>query len=101
MNPAEKPNTGVVDTTSTNPDEVENLKNIRNTRPGDEVTVGRETVGQGRPTTQPTKNEESLPPTAVPVDRNFERTGEFYDPMKDEALVAKKRAADNGSKKTV
>jgi len=82
------------------PQDAEKLNNIRNTQPAAEDTIGRDTVGQGQPTAQKVNQEESLPPSAVPVEKNFAKTGEFFDPMKSERAIVGKDSANNGAEKT-
>ena len=81
------------------PRDAEKLKNLRNTQPVPEDNIGRDTVGQGQPNAQKVKQQESLPATNVPVEKNFSKTGEFYDPMKDERALAKKDAGARGGNK--
>jgi hypothetical protein len=81
------------------PADTEKLKNIRNTKPGDEDTVGKDTVGQGQPTQQKVRQEPSLPPVSVPVEKNFENIDEFYDPLETERAQADRDSQDRGSAK--
>lgn len=82
------------------PHDAEKLTNIRQTQPGEEHRVGRDSTGQGQPGFQKVKQEESLPATAVPVEKNFTKTGEFVDPLASERIVADKNAASRGAAKT-
>ena len=72
--------TGLIDPIE--PQDADKLNDIRNSRPGQEVHLGKETVGQGAPVAQSTNQHGSLPATAVPVEKNFTKTGEFYNPNK-------------------
>lgn len=63
-------------------------------------TVGPDTVGVGQPTAQPVNQGQSLPATALPVDKKFEgTTKQFYDPNAGEVATNKKNKAKRGGKK--
>jgi hypothetical protein len=89
---------GVINPVS--PEDTEKLKNIRNTQPSQEEHIGRDTTGQGQPDFQKINQEQSLPQTSVPVEKNFTKAGEFYDPMEIERLNTDKDSAERGAQKT-
>lgn len=66
--------------------------------PAPENTVGKDTTGVGQPSLQPVNQGQSLPQSAVPVDKKFEKD-QFHDPMKTEAGIAEKDRANRGGEK--
>lgn len=62
--------------------------------------IGPDTTGVGQPTAQPVKQGQSLPPTAIPVEKKFEgKSDQFYDPMDTERAINKKERAARGGEK--
>ena len=69
--------------------------------PEPETHTGSDTVGVGQPTLQPVSQGQSLPQSALPVDKKFEgKSDQFYNPMDSERAVNKKERSNNGAKKT-
>lgn len=65
------------------------------------TNIGPDTTGVGQPSSQPLNQGQSLPPSAVPVEKNFEgQANQFYDPAGTERAVNKKDRADRGGQKT-
>lgn len=63
--------------------------------------TGPDTTGVGQPSAQPVHQGQSLPPSAVPVEKSFEgRANQFYDPAETERAIGKKDRADRGGQKT-
>lgn len=76
-------------------------RDIQKVSPEIPTNIGPDTTGVGQPTAQVVNQGQSLPPTAIPVERVFEGgNAKFYDPMQSEREVAKKEQANRGAKKT-
>ena len=62
--------------------------------------IGPDTTGVGQPLAQPVNQGQSLPATAVPVEKKFEGTAEqFYDPQEAERAATDSTVAKSGGKK--
>jgi hypothetical protein len=66
---------------------------------GADATIGSDTTGVGAPTLQPINQGQSLPQSAITVERKFEKA-RFYDPRKTEALIREKEQLQDGAEKT-
>lgn len=71
---------------------------INTSPPEPENVTGPDTTGVGQPSIQPVNQGQSLPQSAVPVEKKFEKE-QFHDPMATERAVVKKDIADRGGKK--
>ena len=73
---------------------------INTVNPKPETNTGPDTVGVGQPPLQPVNQGQSLPQSAIPVEKKFEgKTDQFYDPMEAERAAGKKNRSDTGGQK--
>jgi hypothetical protein len=80
---------------------IEREGEINKVNPEPENNIGPDTTGVGQPSLQPVNQGQSLPQSAVPVEKKFEGTAEqFYDPNAAEVATHKKEVANSGAKKT-
>lgn len=63
--------------------------------------TGPDTTGVGQPTMQPINQGNSLPATAIPVERKFLDQHSFYDPEADKQLSEAKNRNNVGGAKAV
>lgn len=80
---------------------IEREGEINKVAPTPENNIGPDTTGVGQPSLQPVNQGQSLPQSAIPVEKKFEGTSnQFYDPNAEEVAERKKSTAQNGAKKT-
>lgn len=72
---------------------------IKKVLPEPETEIGKDTVGVGQPDAQAVSQGQSLPQSAIPVEKKFEKD-QFYDPNKTEVAIDKKDRIERGGAKT-
>lgn len=79
---------------------IEREGEINKVTPEPENNIGPDTTGVGQPSLQPVNQGQSLPQSAVPVEKKFEgKSDQFYDPNASETAVANKDRAARGGQK--
>lgn len=80
---------------------MERESEVNKVNPKPETHVGPDTVGVGQPPLQAVNQGQSLPQSALTVEKKFEgKSEQFYDPYKAERALQKKDRTNAGGTKT-